>query len=254
MRWPGSTGTSASPQIPVLAYFDPYFGQYPDKRAFARYGFFWPVGGRRAAAAPNDLENLILRFSEVERIGDMVDEFPLAQEPSEAGAAALLLRYQQRVQSGCLLPCPFCGGPVGAAVFASPLPPASGSWIWLFIPKMPFFDFSPEVVGGAAPVEDLPVGLVGPALAVIASAMEPSTATARGAAISLVILGPGLVPAMSGISDDTIIHNRQPPPLASPRWSDQNAGTGRNRPLADSKQATHSDGVSGIRTGPDISR
>jgi hypothetical protein len=155
MRWPRSAGTSASPQIPVLACFDPYFGQYPDKRAFARYGFFWPVG---------------------------------------------------------------------AAVFASPLPtsplpPARGSWIWLFIPKMPFFDFSPGVVGGAAPVENLPVGLVGPALAVVASAMEPSTATARGAAISLVILGPGLVPAMSGIGDDAIIHDRQPPPLASLRRS-----------------------------------
>jgi hypothetical protein len=101
------------------------FRPVPDKRAFARYGFFWPVG---------------------------------------------------------------------AAVFASPLPtsplpPPSGSWIWLFIPKMPFFDFSPGIVGGAAPVENLPVGLVGPALAVVASAMEPSTATARGAAISLVILG-----------------------------------------------------------------
>jgi len=40
--------------------------------------------------------------------------------------------------------------------------------------------------GGAAPVENLPVGLVGPALAVVASAMEPSTATARGAAIIFV--------------------------------------------------------------------
>jgi hypothetical protein len=117
-----------SPQIPVLACFDPYFGQYPDKRAFARYGFFWPVG------------------------------------------AAVF----------------------GSPLRTSPLPPASGSWIWLFIPKMPFFDFSPGVVGGAAPVENLPVGLVGPALAVVASAMEPSTATARGAAISLVILGPDL--------------------------------------------------------------
>jgi hypothetical protein len=116
------------PANPGTGLFRPLFRPVPDKRAFARYGFFWPVG---------------------------------------------------------------------AAVFASPLPtlplpPPSGSWIWLFIPKMPFFDFSPGVVGGAAPVENLPVGLVGPALAVVASAMEPSTATARGAAISLVILGPDL--------------------------------------------------------------